>query len=685
MKKKLLIVLTLGMLLGQNMDVTATEQVTNLSEDSYTNIEVLQAEVVGSGKCGENLTWELDSQGILKISGTGTMDKSYPWKAYKDSLKLLVLQEGSMFPLLSAVEYDNYAFEGCSNLTGDILIPDSVTTIEDHAFMDCSGFQGRLIIPQGVTNIGNHAFYRCAGLSGELSLPQKLQELGNNAFAYCSSLTGDLEIPDTITTIGNGVFSVCTSFDGKLIIPEGILSIGQYAFSECGGLQGDLRIPKSVKSIGKSAFAGCAGFDGRLVLQEGLLQIGEYAFSKCSGFTGVLTFPDTLISIDNHAFMDCTGFTGDLVIPEGITSVENHCFYNCNGLNGKLVLPKSLTVIEDYAFSKCSNLTGQLSFPEYMKKIGGSAFNECKSLVGELTLPKGITTINNYAFARCSGFSGDLVMSEDITTIGKSAFAGCNGFEGMLVIPKSVMAIDESAFFKCSGFTKVINNSYVKCTLPQVENYQWFRTDKKSERIKTITNGSAKRVQNVVSVFEDLKATDWWHGAVQFTYAYDIMAGAGEKFYPAGLISREEFVQVLYNSNGKPEVTLSNPYTDVKNTWYKNAVLWAKVNNIANGKGNGKFGVGESISRQDLALMLYKYAQLKNYNLDTTSGLINLYADGHKVSNYARNAMDWAVTQGILSGKGKKGEDISTYRLDPIGTATRAECASMMMKLMTKN
>ena len=108
-------------------------------------------------------------------------------------------------------------------------------------------------------------------------------------------------------------------------------------------------------------------------------------------------------------------------------------------------------------------------------------------------------------------------------------------------------------------------------------------------------------------------------------------------------------------------------------------------NNIANGYKTGEFGISDNITRQDLALMLYKYAVLKGYDLTATDGLIQQYADSAKVSNYAQNAMNWAITQGIMSGKGNKGEDISTFKLDPTGTATRAECASMMMKLLEKN
>ena len=190
---------------------------------------------------------------------------------------------------------------------------------------------------------------------------------------------------------------------------------------------------------------------------------------------------------------------------------------------------------------------------------------------------------------------------------------------------------------------------------------------------------------SVTDIFTDIRNSQWWVNAVQYSYDNNIMSGKGNRFEPAVALKREEFAQVLYNHSGKPDVSIENKFPDVKDTWYKKAVLWTNENNIANGYKTGEFGISDNITRQDLALMLYKYAVLKGYDLTATDGLIQQYADSAKVSNYAQNAMNWAITQGIMSGKGNKGEDISTFKLDPTGTATRAECASMMMKLLEKN
>ena len=193
--------------------------------------------------------------------------------------------------------------------------------------------------------------------------------------------------------------------------------------------------------------------------------------------------------------------------------------------------------------------------------------------------------------------------------------------------------------------------------------------------------------KDVADVFNDVKSTDWFHDAVQYAYDNNIMSGKGNRFDPAGNITREEFVQVLYSCSGKPEVTgTSKTFPDVqKKAWYENAVLWASANNIANGNGDGTFGVGAKISRQDLALMLYKYAGSNGYDLTAEANLTEQFQDASKVSTYAKNALDWAVTQGIISGKGKSGAPRAELRLDPQGSATRAECAAMMRMLLTNN
>ena len=196
---------------------------------------------------------------------------------------------------------------------------------------------------------------------------------------------------------------------------------------------------------------------------------------------------------------------------------------------------------------------------------------------------------------------------------------------------------------------------------------------------------------SVVDVFDDINEGDWFVNAVQFVYDRGIMGGkSATQFQPGVPIRREEFTRVLYNQIGKPAVSIDNPYPDVKEgQWYFDSVLWAKENNIANGKADKEgviiFGVGQNITREELALMLYKYALLLGYDTSADPGASDGFADTDRISGWAKNAMDWAVTQGVMSGKGGDGAPKSELRLDPKGNATRAECASMIKKLMEKN
>ena len=206
--------------------------------------------------------------------------------------------------------------------------------------------------------------------------------------------------------------------------------------------------------------------------------------------------------------------------------------------------------------------------------------------------------------------------------------------------------------------------------------------DDKSILVKTTEKkNQSEKVDrgDVTTVFSDVVAGKWYVDAVQYVYNNGIMGGKGTKFDPGANILREEFVQTIYNHSGKPTINAeTTTFPDVvTGKWYVDAVIWAKANDITAGKGDGNFGVNENISRQDLAVMLYKYAALKDYDLTKEDGLIDNFRDTQKVS-YAKDALNWALTQGIMSGKGEG-------KLDPIGNATRAECAVMLMQLIKKN
>lgn len=192
------------------------------------------ADIVASGYCGgegdgTNLTWTLDSDGLLIISGTGKMKDygytGFPWYSRKNDIKELVLEHS-----VSSIE--KFAFYGCVNLN-NIVIPDSVTSIGASAFNTCTGLTN-ISIPNSITYIGDSAFCRCSSLK-KISIPSSLANIDLNAFSYCASLT-KIIIPDSVTSIGYRAFGDCSSLT-SVIIGKNVTDIGTQAFDKCASLK----------------------------------------------------------------------------------------------------------------------------------------------------------------------------------------------------------------------------------------------------------------------------------------------------------------------------------------------------------------------------------------------------------------------------------------------------------------
>ena len=174
--------------------------------------------------------------------------------------------------------------------------------------------------------------------------------------------------------------------------------------------------------------------------------------------------------------------------------------------------------------------------------------------------------------------------------------------------------------------------------------------------------------------FLDVKESDWFYEAVSYAVENGLMSGMSEDiFAPNTPLTREMLAVVLYNLEGQPESTGVNAFADVKaDMWYTDAILWANENGIVAGYDNGAYGVGDLITREQFATILYRYAQFKGY--DTTQGgmAVREFSDYENISDYARPAMAWAVNAGIMGG-------MDDGTLMPQGKATRAEAATMLM------
>lgn len=170
--------------------------------------------------------------------------------------------------------------------------------------------------------------------------------------------------------------------------------------------------------------------------------------------------------------------------------------------------------------------------------------------------------------------------------------------------------------------------------------------------------------------FTDVNTDLWYHNAIDFVLTNGLMSGVGDStFAPNANLSRAMLAQILYNQEGKPAVTNTSVFDDVAaGMWYTNAIAWAAENGVVSGLGDGKFGPNNNITREQLAVMLFRYAGSPSA---AGGGSLDRFADGSKASSYAQEALVWATGMGIMNGKGGG-------MLDPQGQATRAEVAQML-------
>jgi hypothetical protein len=178
--------------------------------------------------------------------------------------------------------------------------------------------------------------------------------------------------------------------------------------------------------------------------------------------------------------------------------------------------------------------------------------------------------------------------------------------------------------------------------------------------------------------FTDVSEKDWFYGDVMFAYENGLMIGTGNaQFRPHGTATRGMMATILWRMAGSPAPKGSSSFTDVEaGTWYTDAIAWTAENGIFLGYGNNKVGPNDSITREQLAAIFFRYADYKGCDM-TAKGELDKFRDAGKVSDYARAAMQWAVGSGLIQGK-------PDGVLDPQGTATRAEIAAMLHRFLEK-
>lgn len=452
-----------------------------------------------------------------------------------------------------------------------------------------------------------------------------------------------------------------TDYDGNskvLKIPEKIDGytvgkISSIAFMDCTSFT-EVIIPKSVTSIGDYAFCDCVLLE-KITISSGVKHIGTGVFMGCSSLKKV-TIPDSVTYLGEQAFWDCSSLT-DVVISKNINKIHERTFQDCVLLK-KITIPENVTYIGDSAFEDCSSLT-EIKMSEKVTYIGDRAFCGCENLK-KVAIPKNTTQIGEQAFSECKALK-EIKIPNSVTHIGDFCFYNCTSL-GKAIIPNKVTYIGDYAFYGCQN---------IKIYCPKDSKAHIYA---QNNRISYI-------LDSVIMIFSDIH-DDWYTDYVQYVYDYKLMTGikGTNRFEPNSNITKAQVAQVLYNMENQPKVGDRKVFAELKDVyqaeWYANAVAWAYNTGVVTGDINAKkFFPNANVTREQLALMLFRYAEYKNYDVSACRELTE-FRDGWRTNSWALDSVKWAVGQGVISGVEKN----SVKYLEPQGNATRAQMAAILQR-----
>ncbi len=244
---------------------------------------------------------------------------------------------------------------------------------------------------------------------------------------------------------------------------------------------------------------------------------------------------------------------------------------------------------------------------------------------------------------------------------------------------KVTVTVKPNAGYELDSIKATADGKNVKLT-EEDDNLYSFTMPKDEVTItatfKPIESDTAPVETSTAPTFYDVASSDWYANAVGYVAERGMMAGSNGSFTPNSNLTRSMMAQILYNvETGSGSGTRTFP--DVKSSdWFAGAVSWAATQGLMDGYGNGNFGPEDSITREQLASILYRYASTKGYSVSASAELSS-FVDGALTSGWAEEPVRWAAGAGLLTGK-------SGSRLDPTGTATRAEVAQILMNFYTQ-
>ncbi len=414
--------------------------------------------------------------------------------------------------------------------------------------------------------------------------------------------------------------------------------IGDLAFMECSSLQ-SVYIPSTTVYIGEEIFSGCYSLESVNVSPNNT----KYASDK----NGVLFNKDK----DFLYYYPIGNTSTKYDIPSGVTDIVYGAFEGSESLY-VIDVPESVQNIEGRAFANCTSLIST-NIPENVESIKGGTFAGCDSLI-RITLPENLSQIDKGAFEGCDSLT-------DVWYTGsESDKDNINILDG-----------NDSLLNATWHFNTCKNNAHI------------YGAD------NVCTECGYDIMYYIASIFPDTANDDWYSAAISYAVESGIMKGYADSglFGTADGIQRQDFLVMLARYDGVDLSAYANNHGNfgdvAENSYFEAAVNWGYESGIVNGYDDGRFGVGDMITREQIVTFLYRYADYKGLNTDvedaSKQSIESRYYDFANVSEFSKDAIYWAIDRGVINGKE------NNTAIAPQGNAQRCEVAQIMYNIYKNN
>lgn len=600
------------------------------------------------------------------------------------------------------------------------VVPAWLTSIGDRTLRS-------VYIGEGITSVGSNAF-KFTALSS-VTLSNGLERIGDSAFESCCIET--IDIPATVTDIGDNAFKGCLGLR-SISLPGGVTSIGANAFANCTRLR-SVTFAGALGTIPNGAFQAISGH-GQMNLVF-LADAPATAYTDFEGMlpflhqNGAIVYTQTAPS----ASLVKSGGSGDAYFAvlggASLTGIDLRCgvLPELPAKNGQAftgwqvgstteILPAGSAVSGQPAGTVFTARWGSYSVT-YTVTIDGVEYTVAQGQTMGSQMPDdpvregwcftGWVDANGESFTAGTVITGDTVVTSTWTaiptyTVSFDANGGVlEGSASLTVYEGDQLTLSQLPSVSREGYTfdgwytgdgSLFSGAEIRGNLTLIAH--WTEEGEEPEpSVEPTTpptpSGPSWFVPAPVKPedpaesdpgtlpseppFQDVGQDAWYASSVAYVYAQGLMRGVSDtSFDPEGTLTRGMMAQIMYNMAEEPEAPITAIFSDLKaGAYYTDAVAWGVANGVLMGYSATVFGGEEDLTREQMAVMLYRYVQAQEPDKDVDMSVLAAFSDSGQISDWAEAAMAWAVESGLFKGRGN-GE------LDPKANISRAEVAAVL-------